>query len=52
MSAQSGRAILEQARGAGALLFGPGLGGTADTAALLELLGPGAAVPWCWTPTA
>lgn len=45
VSAQSGRAILEQARGAGALLFGPGLGSTADTAALLELLGPGGGCP-------
>ncbi len=45
VSAQSGRAILEQARGAGALLFGPGLGGTAGTAALLELLGPGGGCP-------
>ena len=45
VSAQSGRVILEQARGASALLFGPGLGNTPDTAALLELLGPGGGCP-------
>lgn len=44
-SAQSGRLILENARGASALLFGPGLGATPDTTALLELLGPSAGCP-------
>lgn len=38
----NGSALLEKARGCNALLFGPGLGNTPDTAALLELLGPGA----------
>lgn len=42
VSAQSGRAILEKVRGMDVLLFGPGLGDTADTAALLEQLGPSA----------
>lgn len=40
-----GSRILGKARGASALLFGPGLGNTPDTAALLELLGPGAGCP-------
>lgn len=34
--------ILEHARGKSALLFGPGLGNSPDTLALLELLAPGA----------
>ncbi|HJA26382.1 MAG TPA: NAD(P)H-hydrate dehydratase [Candidatus Fournierella merdigallinarum] len=42
VSAQSGKAVLERARGMDALLFGPGLGDTGDTAALLEQLGPSA----------
>lgn len=42
VSAQSGKAVLEKVRGMEVLLFGPGLGDTADTAALLEQLGPSA----------
>lgn len=41
----NGSSILEKARGTSALLFGPGLGNTPDTVALLELLGPGAGCP-------
>lgn len=39
---QSGKAVLEKVRGMDVLLFGPGLGDTEDTAALLEQLGPSA----------
>lgn len=42
VSAQSGKAVLEKVRGMDVLLFGPGLGDTGDTAALLEQLGPSA----------
>ena len=42
VSAQSGKAVLEKVRGMEVLLFGPGLGDTDDTAALLEQLGPSA----------
>ena len=42
VSAQSGKAVLEKVRGMEVLLFGPGLGDTEDTAALLEQLGPSA----------
>ena len=42
VSAQSGKAVLEKVRGMDVLLFGPGLGDTPDTAALLEQLGPSA----------
>lgn len=42
VSAQSGKAVLEKVRGMEVLLFGPGLGDTPDTAALLEQLGPSA----------
>ncbi len=42
VSAQSGKAVLEKVRGMDVLLFGPGLGDTEDTAALLEQLGPSA----------
>lgn len=42
VSAQSGKAVLEKVRGMDVLLFGPGLGDTDDTAALLEQLGPSA----------
>lgn len=42
VSAQSGRDVLEKVRGMEVLLFGPGLGDTPDTAALLEQLGPSA----------
>ena len=42
VSAQSAGAVLEKVRGMDALLFGPGMGDTADTAALLEQLGPSA----------
>ena len=42
VSAQSGRDVLEKVRGMDVLLFGPGLGDTPDTAALLEQLGPSA----------
>lgn len=42
VSAQSGKAVLEMVRGMEVLLFGPGLGDTPDTAALLEQLGPSA----------
>lgn len=42
VSAQGGKAVLEKVRGMEVLLFGPGLGDTDDTAALLEQLGPSA----------
>lgn len=42
VSAQNGKAVLEKVRGMDVLLFGPGLGDTDDTAALLEQLGPSA----------
>ena len=42
VSAQSAGAVLEKVRGMDALLFGPGLGDSEDTAALLEKLGPSA----------
>ena len=42
VSVQSGRDVLEKVRGMDVLLFGPGLGDTPDTAALLEQLGPSA----------
>ena len=42
VSAQSGKDVLEKVRGMDVLLFGPGLGDTPDTAALLEQLGPSA----------
>lgn len=42
VSAQSGKAVLEKVRGMDVLLFGPGLGDSEDTAALLEQLGPSA----------
>lgn len=45
ISTQNGKTILQQVRGANALLFGPGLGNTDDTLSLLQLLGPGAGCP-------
>ena len=42
VSAQSAGAVLEKVRGMDVLLFGPGLGDSEDTAALLEKLGPSA----------
>lgn len=45
ISSQSGKTILQRVHGANALLFGPGMGDTEDTLALLELLGPGAGCP-------
>ncbi len=42
ISRAAGKRILEASRGCDALLLGPGLGNTPDTAALVELLVPGA----------